>query len=155
VGNSANGDVGDAYVSMAGFRTGYVLARLAESGPLRGTLEYFFDVIPVFVLTKPQVTYGGGFSPVGLKWNFDRRRQPYMEFSGGGIFSTRNVPPGNTSSLNFTVAAAGGITIARHQRSALTANVGFWHLSNAHMGLYNPSLNALTFGIEYHWFRAR
>src|SRR5215467_6462121 len=59
VGNSAYGDVGDIYVSTTGFRTGYVFMRPELRGRLRGTAEYFFDVIPVFVLTKPKVIYGG------------------------------------------------------------------------------------------------
>jgi hypothetical protein len=154
--NSANGDIGDAYVSMAGFRAGYVFGGPAGRGASRGTMEYFFDVIPVFVLTKPQVTYGGGISPIGLKWNFTNgRRHPYLDVSLGGILSTRNVPPGNTSNLNFTVSAGGGAAIFSRERKALTANVGFWHLSNAHIGRENPSLNALEIGIEYHWFKPR
>lgn len=64
IGHSVNGDIGDAFVSMAGFRTGYVFAGPAGRGLLRGTLEYFFDVIPVFVLTKPKVIYGEAF----LRW---------------------------------------------------------------------------------------
>jgi len=155
VGNSAYGDVGDVYVSMAGFRTGYVFARPAQNGALRGTLEYFFDIIPVFVLTKPQVIYGGGLSPVGFKWNFSRRYQPYVGLSLGGILSTRDVPPGNTSSLNFTVTAEGGFTILSRPGHALTASVGYWHFSNADTGATNPSLNAFTFGMEYHWLRVR
>jgi hypothetical protein len=155
-GNSAYGDLGDDLVSMAGFRAGYVFAGPAGGGRLRGTLEYFFDVIPVFVLTKPQVIYGGGFSPVGLKWNFiNGRYQPFLEASLGAIFSTRDVPPGNTSNFNFTVSAGGGAALCANERHALTANVGFWHLSNAHIGRNNPSLNAVEVGIEYHWFRPK
>ena len=154
-GNSAYGDVGDAYVSMAGFRTGYVFARPVENGAFRGTLEYFFDIIPVFILTKPQVIYGGGLSPVGFKWNFTRRHQPYLELSLGGILSTRDVPPGDTSSFNFTLTANGGFTILNRPGHALTASVGYWHFSNADMGATNPSLNAFTFGVEYHWFRIK
>lgn len=156
VGNSAYGDVGDEYVSMAGFRTGYVFARPVENGAFRGTLEYFFDVIPVFVLTKPKVIYGGGFSPIGFKWNFiGGRRHPFVETSVGGIFSTRNVPPGDTSNFNFTVTVRGGLALVSRPRNAVTASAGFWHLSNAHMGDTNPSLNAFTFGVEYHWFKVK
>lgn len=156
VGNSAYGDVGDIYVSTTGFRTGYVFVRPELHGRLRGTAEYFFDVIPVFVLTKPKVIYGGGLSPIGFKWNFiGGRHHPFVETSLGGILSTRNVPPGDTSNFNFTVTCRGGLTLASHSRSAITASVGFWHFSNAHMGNTNPSLNALQFGIEYHWFRVK
>ena len=154
--NSANGNIGDDYISMAGFRAGYVFAGPAGRGALRGTLEYFFDIIPVFVLTKPQVIYGGGASPLGLKWNFvNSRIHPYLEMSLGGILSTRNVPQGNTSNFNFTVNASGGAAIFANARHALMANVGFWHLSNAHMGHTNPSLNALEVGIEYHTFLSK
>jgi hypothetical protein len=156
IGNSANGDVGDEYLSMAGFRTGYVLARPIENGRWRGSLEYFFDVIPVFVLTKPKVVYGGGLAPVGLKWNFlASRHHPYFAMSGGGIFSTRNVPVGNTDNFNFTVAAEGGVTITGNGRHALVGNVGFFHLSNALMGATNPSFNGLSFGVAYHWYKCR
>lgn len=155
VGNSANGDIGDAYVSMAGFSAGYVFAQPVKSGPMRSSLEYYFDIMPVFVLTKPQLIYGAGLSPVGFKWNFAARRQPYLDFSLGGVLGTRDVPAAKSSNLNFTVAADGGATIVRRPRSALTANVGFWHLSNAHMGLTNPSLNALQFGVAYHWYHSR
>ena len=156
IGNSANGDVGDEYVSMAGIRTGYVLGQPVENGRWRGSLEYFFDVIPVFVLTKPKVVYGGGLAPIGLKWNFlGNRRRPYFAMSGGGIFTTRNVPVGNTDNFNFTISAEGGMTIAGNSRHALVGNVGFFHLSNALMGATNPSFNGLSFGIEYHWFKTR
>jgi len=155
IGNSAYGDVGDAYASMAGFRSEYVLASRTENGPIRGSLAYFFDVIPVFVLTKPQVTYGGGLSPIGVKWIFAARHQPFLEFSGGGVLTTPNVPPGRTSKLNFTVSAGAGMTVLRRPRGKLTASVGFWHLSNAHMGLTNHSLNALQFGVAYHWHKTK
>ena len=156
IGNSAYGNVGDVFVSMAGFRTGYVFVQPDLHSRLRGTLEYFFDVIPVFVLTKPKVIYGGGFSPIGFKWNFTGgRRHPFVEMSLGAMFSTRDVPPGDTSNFNFTVSTRGGLTILSHPHSALTGSVGFWHLSNAHMGDNNPSLNAFQFGIEYHWFRVK
>jgi len=156
IGKSAYGNFGDAFVSMAGFRTGYVVAGPAGRGRLRGTLEYFFDVIPVFVLTKPKVIYGGGFSPVGLQWNFvNSRCHPYLEVNVGGIVSTHDVPPGNTSSLNFTANGSAGAAIFADAQHALTANVGYWHLSNARLGRYNPSLNTLEIEIEYHWLRAK
>ena len=156
IGNSANGDVGDEYVSLAGFRTGYVLNHPAETGRWRSSLEYFFDVIPVFVLTKPKVIYGGGFAPIGLKWNFlASRRHPYFAMSGGGVFSTRNVPVGNTDNFNFTASVEGGMTIVSDRRHALTGNIGFFHFSNALMGSTNPSFNGLTFGIGYHWYKPK
>jgi hypothetical protein len=141
---------------MAGFRTGYVFARPDLHRRLRGTIEYFFDVIPVFVLTKPKDIYGGGFSPIGFKWNFiGGRRHPYLETSVGGMLSTRNVPPGDTSNFNFTVTVRGGVALVSRPQNSLTANVGFWHFSNAHMGDTNPSLNSFTFGVEYHWFKVK
>src|SRR6516165_877998 len=128
IGNSAYGNVGDVFVSMAGFRTGYVFVQPDLHSRLRGTLEYFFDVIPVFVLTKPKVIYGGGFSPIGFKWNFlASRRHPYFAMSGGGVFSTRNVPVGNTDNFNFTASVEGGMTIVSDRRHALTGNIGFFH----------------------------
>jgi len=155
IGNSAYGDVGDAYMSVAGFRTGYVFARPVIHDRVRGSVEYFFDIVPVFVLTKPGVVYGGGLSPVGFKWNFLNRRQSYVAFSGGGIFSKRNLPPGNTSSFNFTISADAGLSLWSNARQSLGAGAGFWHLSNATLGGSNPSLNCVQFFVEYHWYKPK
>jgi hypothetical protein len=39
------------------------------SGWIRGSLEYGFDIIPLFVASRPEVVWGGGFDPIVLKWN--------------------------------------------------------------------------------------
>jgi len=155
VGNDANGEFGNDAVSQAGLRVGYVFARPSIHGRVRGSLEYFFDIVPVFLMTKPQTIYGGGFSPVGMKWNFFNYRQSYIALSGGGILSTRNVPPGNTSSLNFTVSASAGMNLWTHARQSFGVSAGYWHLSNARMGDSNPSLNTMQFGIEYRWCKPK
>ena len=81
IGKSAYGNFGDAFVSMAGFRTGYVVAGPAGRGRLRGTLEYFFDVIPVFVLTKPEGHLRGRLFSGRPTVEF--RKQPLPPLPGG------------------------------------------------------------------------
>ena len=103
-GAELGGPLGAAQLSMVGVRLGRVVLGPAGEERKPGTLEYTFDAIPVFIPTRPQVVYGGSFAPLGLKWNFDgnRRMHPYIEMSGGTVFTTRNIPPGRTDSFNFT-----------------------------------------------------
>jgi hypothetical protein len=60
-----------------------------------GNLEYGFDLIPVFVQSRIEAVYSGGFDPVALRWNSSRyigRVLPYIELAGGAVFATSNLP---------------------------------------------------------------
>lgn len=100
--------------------------------------------------------YGGNFTPVILKWNFTRHAKavPYLLLSGGGLATTRNVPPGNTSDFNFVAGGSAGIHIFVRPRRALTLETRWVHISNANLGAQNPQLVSnflLTLG--YSWFK--
>ena len=78
---------------------------------LRGNLEYGFNLVPIFVTSKTERVYGGGFEPVVVRWISNHqfgRVAPYIELAGGTLFTTSNLPPGDTSSLNFTARGGGG-----------------------------------------------
>jgi len=145
----------DAQIVTAGVRIGKVLTSPYGSGFLRGTLEYAFDVIPVFVTASPRVVYGGGFDPVVLKWNLmgTRRLQPFFEAAGGGVFTTSNVPPGDTSTFNFIAKIGAGVNVLAGKRNAVSFSLRYWHLSNADLGNTNPAFNGLQLAVGYHWFR--
>lgn len=155
VGRSAGSSFGDYRISMAGFRVGRVLHGPLGPGPLGGSLEYTFEIMPVFVATQPHVARGGGVSPLGLRWNLrgSQHLQPYFELNGGGVFTTRNIPRGDTSSFNFTADAGTGVTIYRNSHQAISLGLRFWHLSNAQTGNRNPGVNALEFVVSYHWMK--
>ena len=144
-----------ALITMAGFHVGRVIARPWEGG--RGTLEYTVDVMPLMLTIKPKTVYGGGFSPFGLKWNFagSTRLQPYLELTGGGVITTRDVPLGNSSSFNFTASLGPGIMLDRGPRHAVSFALCYWHLSNAGTGHLNPTFNTVQFTMGYHWLKPR
>jgi len=155
VGTSAGSSFGNYLISMGGLRIGRVLHGPVGPGPLRGSLEYTFEITPVFIATQPNGAHGGGFSPLGFRWNLrgSQRFQPYFELNGGGMFTTRNIPRGDTSSLNFTADAGTGVTIYRNAHRAVGLGLRFWHLSDAQMGNRNPGVNALEFIVSYHWMK--
>lgn len=154
-GANVDSSFGDYVISMSGLRVGRVLHAPLGRGPLRGALEYSFEIMPVFIATQPNVVHGGGISPLGFRWNLggSQRLQPYLELNGGGVFTTRNIPRGDTSSFNFTADAGTGVTIYRNTHQAIGLGLRFWHLSNAHMGNRNPGVNALEFVVSYHWLK--
>jgi hypothetical protein len=138
----------------AGVRYGWILSRPHGPGFLKGRFEYVLDATPVFVVfQKANTAYGGGFSPLGLKWNFAARGrvEPYLELNGGTLFTNRDVPPG-TSSVNFTDAAAFGVHLLG-DKWAWSIEARYMHISNAGLESLNPGINTLQvrLGIGRFW----
>jgi len=157
VGKTASEGFGQTQISMAGVHVGYVFHRTSPETGLRRSWEYTLELQPLFFQTREVRAYGGGFAPIGVKWNFAPRRhyRPYLEFNGGAMFTDKNVPAGPTSSFNFTAAFGPGATIALSRTQALTVALRFWHLSNAYIGATNPSFNTVQFQVGYHWLTRR
>jgi hypothetical protein len=99
--------------------------------------------------------YGGGFDPLVLRWNFRRARRlaRYAEVVGGAVITTSNVPLGDTSAFNFVAKVILGGQIRIAERQSLDLGVGYWHLSNAFLSSYNPSLNGFHLSLGYHWYK--
>ena len=149
-GHSVAGGRGDTGIWNAGLRYGWVLTKPLGPGFLKGRFEYSIDAVPAFLISQPANTvYGAGLNPVNLKWNFATRGHvvPYLELSGGTLFTTNEVPPG-TSTMNFTSAAAfGAHFLGEHH--ALTLEARYMHISNAGLTNPNPGVNTVEvrFGI--------
>lgn len=141
----------------AGARVGLILTRDYGNGWRRGDLEWAVEMLPLYtVFTSRRAVYGGSFKPAVWKWNFTsgQRIAPYVSVAGGILFSTRNIPPGNTSWVNFTPQAALGANIFLKRNRALLVEGAYVHHSNAGLGTYNNGYNAsLFFTIGYSWFR--
>ncbi len=154
-GAELGGALGGVQMSMAGIRYGRVVLGLTGESWRRGTLEYTFDAIPFLLTTRPQLAHGGSIAPLGLKWNFDgkRRLHPYIEMSGGAAFTTRNVPPGRTDNFNFTATVGSGVMLFARRGQAVSMALRYWHLSNANLGVANPSFNTLQLMIGYSWIK--
>ena len=56
-----HGSPAGSHVSTAGLQVGRVILGPSGQGWIRGTLEYGFELIPVFATTKPEAVHGGGF----------------------------------------------------------------------------------------------
>jgi lipid A 3-O-deacylase len=159
----------DVHIFGAGARLGRVLTGEHGSGWRRGTLDYDVDVTPVEIYHFPatiqsgyntpvgaQNFYTGGFTPFIAKWNFTsgRRWVPFVAAEGGIVFSTKDMPPGDTANVNFTSGAAFGFHRFVSSNSAWTFQGKIYHLSNASLGPHNPGVNAaVQFRIGYTWFK--
>lgn len=133
-----------------GARYGWVLTDAHGPGLLRGRFEYAVDALPVLVAFQPGgKVYGIGFSPWIMKWNFETRRRfsPYIELGGGGLFSTRQIPIGE-SRFNFTPTGAIGVNILRGKYH-WSIDLRYFHISDAGITTFNPGTDTLGFRIGF------
>jgi hypothetical protein len=155
-GHSVSGGRGDTGIWNAGLRYGWVLTEPHGPGFLTGRFEYALDAVPVYLIFQPSYTaYGAGLNPLNLKWNFATRGhvRPYLELSGGVLFTTQKVPRA-TSKVNFTPSAAFG-THFLGPKYAWTIEARYLHISNAGLGDFNPGINTFEVRLGVGRFRAR
>ena len=143
-GYSVPGGTSHTGVWNAGLRYGWILTRPHGPGFLNGRFEYALDAVPVFVVFQPANTaFGAGFNPLNLKWNFATRGHivPYLELSGGTLFTNHDVPTG-TNSVNFTSSAALGTHILRNSLN-WSVEARYMHISNAGLADRNSGVNTV------------
>jgi len=142
-----------------GGRGGLILTGEHLPGFLRGDFEWAVDAMPVYtVFTTSGAVYGGSFKPVIWQWNFTSGHKfaPYVAAAGGIVFSADNVPPGNTSWVNFTPQFVVGTRVFTKPRRAFFFEGSLGHLSSASLGVHNPGYNVtLVFTVGYSWFKSR
>jgi len=146
----------EAQLWSAGVFMGWVITPDAGNGWRQGALEYGFSLMPAFVQARPQQIFGGGFEPIVLRWNFRhhlRRLTPYIEMAGGGLFTNSNLPPGDTSSFNFTARAGGGIEVPTKKHQSFDIACRWAHISNANLGVRNTEFNGIQVSLGYRWFK--
>ena len=143
-GHSVAGGTSRTGIFNAGLRYGWILTGPHLPGILRGRFEYAVDATPLFLVFQPANTaYGVGFSPLGLKWNFERhgRLSPYLELNGGTLFTDHNVPAG-TNKVNFTSGVAVGTHILG-EKYIWSVELRYMHISNAGLATLNPGINTV------------
>ena len=164
-GHGTNGRFQNTSVANLGLRYGWILTDPHGPGFLRGSFEYAVDAVPAFLLFQPDgpititpngafpirggFAYGAGVNPVNFKWNFvsKGRWTPYLELSGGTLFSNVNVPPG-TSKINFT--SGGAIGFSRQGDTHSTSfDIRYMHISNAGLTVPNPGINTIQLRVGF------
>ena len=146
----------EAQIWSAGVFVGWVITGEHLGGWRRGSLEYGFDLMPVFETFGNQRTHGFGFDPVILRWNSSLHTphiSPYIELSGGAVTTPSNLPPGNTSSFNFMAKGGGGMYLWTRKGQSLDIGFHWSHISNANLGVINPEFNGVQLSLAYHWFK--
>ena len=153
-GHSVSGGRGGTGIWHTGLRYGWVLTDAHGPSFLNGRFEYAVDAVPLYVIFQPANTaYGIGVNPLNLKWDFERhgRFVPYVELSGGLLFTTHQVPP-HTSSVNFTPSGAFGVHYLG-ERLVWTLEARYFHISNAGLSRLNPGINSFEVRIGVGKFR--
>ncbi len=153
-GHSVPGGTSQTGIFDVGLRYGWVITGPILPGFLRGRFEYAVDAEPAYLIFQPANTaYGVGFNPFALKWDFVRRGRlsPYLELSGGTLFSDHNIPTG-TNPVNFTSAAALGTHVLGPKYN-WSVEVRYLHISNAGLATPNPGLNTVQvrLGVGRFW----
>ena len=158
-GGTGVGYASDTRFGYAGARIGRILTRDHFSGWRRGNFEWAVDLMPVYtVFTSAGPVFGGSLKPAIWKWNFTSGKYlaPYAAIGGGIVFSTSNLPPGDTSWVNFSPQAALGTHIFSKAGRAFFMEGSYVHHSNAGLSKFNPGYNAsLFFTVGYGWFKGR
>ena len=133
-----------AQTALAGVRVGKVLSHQHGSNALRGSFEAAIDIIPInefWISGHPQ--YAAAINPLIGKWNFTAGKtlSPYIAAVGGIVFSPSNLPPGDTSQVNFTSGAELGAQWFLSSKNSINFAMKIYHLSNASIGNLNPGIN--------------
>lgn len=156
-GGTGLGHADDTQFFLAGGRVGWVLTGEHFSGWRRGNFEWAVDLMPLYAVFPPNGgVYGASIKPAIWQWNFTHGKKiaPYIAVAGGILFSAHNLPPGNTSNINFTPQGAFGVHIFTREGRALLLEGAIVHHSNASLGTQNPGYNAaFLFTIGYSWFK--
>ena len=159
-GGSGVGQRTNVQMFRAGVRLGRVMTGELGHGWGKGTFELDGEITPVddVFWGGYKNVYGFGITPVDMKWNFTsgKRLVPFVEASGGLLWSTVNIPPGDTSQINFTPGGGGGMHIFLKPGRALTWTLRAVHISSASLGNHNPGVNAsVQASLGYTWFKTR
>lgn len=149
----------DSNVQMFGVggRFGRVLIHQHGPGVLRGTFEWNGEVLPLYQFYREgETTTGAVINPIVMKWNFTRGKKviPFFQAMTGVILTTKDFPPGDTSSINFNSGAAVGMNIFTTGKRSVAFDVRALHISNASIGNHNPGVNtSLQFTVGYSWWK--
>lgn len=139
----------DTEFLVVGGRLGRIMTAEHFPGWLRGNFEMAGELMPAYVVFTPRQDFLGGIpakniygvsvKSIPAQWNFtaNRRVVPYLRVAGGILYSTSNVPPGDSSRINFTPQFGGGFHWFVRPHRSLDFGCDVVHTSNANLGNTN------------------
>ena len=97
-------------------------------------------------------TYGGGFSPFGLRFKMlpSRRIHPTIGGSGALVFTTRDEPVNDSMSLNYMGELGVGFEVRSHGNDSWSVEYRAYHLSNGYTGDNNPGIDGQMIRAQYY-----
>jgi len=121
--------------------------------------KYKFSLIPFALVHGDQATvelrpgrtvYAGGAEPAALQLNFrnNRKIQPFVNATAGGLYFTEQVPVTDSSQYNFTFSFGGGVEIFSGRRS-IVLGYSYHHISNGYTATYNPGIDSHLISIGF------
>ena len=145
-----NNSAPDIDIASVGIRWAHLWEERG-SGFLRGHPSVAVELIPMNAfLEDSQTTCGGGFNLLYEHHFVVRGRVlPVCRFGAGFLYSSREIPEGETKH-NLSLLAALGLDILVTPTTSLLLEYRFHHVSNANTGYRNPGINAhtLVFGLS-------
>lgn len=129
-------------------RFGYVFTELGEKPPWKGSLQAVGEAVPALVAFEDsQTIYGGGFNLL-LRYDIatGTRLVPFLEGGAGVLLSTpQSTEPSSqfrASQFNFTLQIAPGVRYFLSERTAVSIEYRFHHISDAGLTEKNPGINS-------------
>jgi len=151
-GKGVNGSTASTGVAWTGVHYKRIMTDVKGTGFWRGTFEYGAEFQPLFLIFQEETVYGLHFSPLLMRWNFQRpgtHLAPFFELGGGMLFTQDQVPE-RSSRFNFTPQAGLGLSFF-NGGNGVTFQLKYMHISNAGIKKPNPGINSIQMLAGYEW----
>jgi lipid A 3-O-deacylase len=152
-GKGVNGSTASTEVAWTGIHYKRILSDVKGSGFWRGTFEYGAEFQPLFLIFQEETVYGFHFSPLLMRWNFQKPGAhivPFFEWGGGMLFTQDQVPE-RSSRFNFTPQGGLGLSFFNSGGNGVTFQLKYMHISNAGIKKPNPGINSIQMLAGYEW----
>lgn len=133
----------DVAIVQAGVRWSHLWGR-AGGGFLRGHPAFAVELLPLMTFDQQPRSFAAGFNLL-YEHHFATggRAIPVWRIGAGALYASEPTPPRETRH-NFSLLTGLGLHIPVQDRTALSLEYRFHHVSNADSGFRNPGINAHT-----------
>lgn len=138
-------------------RLGWMLSTPAGDGCFRGNTEFLIEAYGAGIIEGPGSYLAG--ATLGLRYNFVQPGAtivPYFQLQAGGVYSdaagTDQTQRILGSDFSFHLGGAVGVRFFTSERSSISLEANFRHLSNASTSARNYGANSLGGFLGFSWF---